>query len=152
MKNAASGKPGGLRRKSRHSALALLYQSDMGVHDFNAHMDHYFSQNRLPQKAKDYAEQLVTGVLENLEGLDEAITKVSAHWRLDRMNVIDRNILRLAAFEILYKSDIPRKVSINEAIEIAKTFGTEDSGAFINGILDRFHKPEDSENAPSADA
>lgn len=152
MKNAATGKPGGLRRKSRQAALALLYQSDMGVHDFPAHLAHYFSQNRLPAKAKDYAEQLVNGVMENLEELDSAITQVSAHWRLDRMNVIDRNILRLAAYEILFKSDIPRKVSINEAIEIAKTFGTEDSGAFINGILDRFHKPENSETEPATES
>ena len=143
MKTTPSGKPGGLRRKSRQAALALLYQSDMGVPDFSAHLEHYFAQNRLPPKAKDYAEQLVLGVMEHLQTLDEAITKVSAHWRLDRMNVIDRNILRLAAFEILYKSDIPRKVSINEAIEIAKAFGTEDSGSFINGILDRFQKPDE---------
>ena len=146
MKTTPSGKPGGLRRKSRQAALALLYQSDMGVPDFAAHLEHYFSQNRLPAKAKDYAEQIVHGVIENLQELDEAITKVSAHWRLDRMNVIDRNILRLAAYEILFKADIPRKVSINEAIEIAKAFGTEDSGSFINGILDRFQKPEEEQS------
>ena len=137
MSNAPPGKAGGLRRKSRHAALALLYQSDMGVHDFPAHIDHYFSANRLPPKAKEYAEQLVLGVMEHRDNLDEAITEVSAHWRLDRMNVIDRNILRLAAFEILHRADVPRKVSINEAIEIAKRYGSEDSGKFVNGILDR---------------
>ncbi len=82
-------------------------------------------------------ERLVLGVLEHCKEIDQLIEKYSENWHLDRMNIIDRAILRMAAFELLYCGEIPPKVTLNEAIELGKRFGSEDSGSFINGILDR---------------
>jgi N utilization substance protein B len=93
--------------------------------------------------AKPFAEQLAQGVLVHLTELDELLQRVTDHWSVDRMAVVDRNVLRCALFELLYLDDIPAKVTINEAIEIAKRFGSEESGAFVNGILDRIMKSED---------
>ena len=147
MSDTNQAKPPRLRRRAREATLTLLYQVDMGVPDFAAHMEHYFSTHKMPKKARVFATQLTEGVMGKRKEIDEALTKVSNHWRIDRMNVIDRNIIRLAIYEILHVDDVPRNVSINEAIEIGKLYGTEDSGSFINGILDRFQKPE----APVAD-
>ena len=93
--------------------------------------------------AKPFAEQLVHGVLDHLQELDELLQRVADHWSVERMAVVDRNVLRCALFELLYLEEIPAKVTINEAIEIAKRFGSEESGAFINGILDRLIKSEE---------
>ncbi len=128
--------------------MTLLYQADLGVPELPAHMRHHFESWRLPPKAQAYAKQLIEGVLANKEEIDEALAEVSAHWRLHRMNIIDRNILRMAIYEILHVPDVPRNVSINEGIELGKAFGTEESGSFINGILDRFQKPA-GEEAPA---
>ena len=90
---------------------------------------------------KSYCERLVHGVATARDELDAVITGISLHWRLDRMALVDRNVLRIGAFELLrLKDEVPRKVVLNEAIEIAKTFGTAESSAFINGILDRIGK------------
>jgi transcription antitermination protein NusB len=90
---------------------------------------------------KSYAERLVHGVALAKDELDALITGISLHWRLDRMALVDRNVLRLGAYELVkLKDEVPRKVVLNEAIEIAKTFGTAESSAFINGILDRIGK------------
>ena len=92
----------------------------------------------LPEGARSYAEDLVRGVRANIESIDTRIQEVSSHWRVDRMAKVDRNILRLGTFELCYlQSEVPRKVAINEAGDIAKLFSTAESGAFINGILDR---------------
>ncbi len=93
----------------------------------------------IPMGARPFAEELVYGVELHQQEIDRALARSSQHWRIERMTLIDRNILRIALFEMLYLADIPHKVSINEAIEIAKSFGTEDSGAFINGILDHVY-------------
>jgi len=87
--------------------------------------------------ADDFIKRLVQGVLEHCPELDRLIEEYSEHWRLDRIDMIDRNILRMALFELLYCEEIPPKVTINEAIDLGKRFGSEDSGSFINGILDR---------------
>ena len=88
-------------------------------------------------EADEFLRRLVLGVLEHCEELDRLIERYSENWRLDRIDVIDRNILRMALFELLYCEDIPPKVTINEAIDLGKRYGSEDSGSFINGILDR---------------
>jgi len=93
--------------------------------------------------AKPFAEQLAQGVLDHLPELDELLQRVADHWSVDRMAVVDRNVLRCALYELLYLDEIPAKVTINEAIEIAKRFGSEESGAFVNGILDRIIKSEE---------
>ena len=86
---------------------------------------------------KDLTEGLVRGVAEHRRQIDDAIEGVSSNWRLDRMARVDRNVLRLAAYELLHRPDVPVKVAINEAIELGKKYGSESSGAFINGVLDR---------------
>lgn len=97
----------------------------------------------------DFCEQRVNGVLDNLATLDATIIEHSDNWRLDRMTAVDRNILRMALFEILHCPEIPKNVVINEAVEIGKKYGTEDSGAFVNGILDCV--ANEAENLKQAD-
>ncbi len=127
----------GRRRKSRESALQVLYQLNITRQDATTALarfqEHFLSQG----EADDFLNRLVLGVLEHFSELDRLIAKYSENWRLDRINTIDRNILRIALFELLYCEEIPPKVTINEAIDLGKRFGSEDSGSFINGILDR---------------
>ena len=94
----------------------------------------HFSPN---QEADEFLKRLVLGVLEHCQEFDRLIEQYSENWRLDRINMVDRNILRMALFELLYCEEIPPKVTINEAIDLGKRYGSEDSGSFINGILDR---------------
>ncbi len=125
------------RRKSREVALQVLYQLDItkkDVHKTLAQFHDYFSGN---EEKDDFMERLVLGVLEHCKEIDRLIEKYSENWRLDRMTIIDRAILRMATFELLYCEEIPPKVTLNEAIELGRQFGSEDSGSFINGILDR---------------
>ncbi len=96
-----------------------------------------FCRNRpIPEKIRPFFLTLVRGVLVNKPVLDMVIERFSSHWRISRMACVDRNVLRIAVYELLYLEDIPDKVAIDEAIEVGKKFGTEESGAFINGILD----------------
>jgi transcription antitermination protein NusB len=88
-------------------------------------------------EGRAYADAAVLGVAEELEGVDAEITKASTHWRLERMARVDRNILRLGAWELLHRHDVPRAVILDEAVELAKAYGTEESGAFVNGVLNR---------------
>lgn len=130
----------GNRRKSRELALQALYQWDITKQDplkITVQLSEHFST----EKGRDeFAERIVLGVLEHLQELDRLIERYSEHWRLDRMTVIDRSILRIATFEFLYCEDIPPKVTLNEAIELGKQYGSDDSGSFINGILDQIQK------------
>ena len=89
------------------------------------------------QEGREFADTLVRGTIQNLPELDKAITAVSIHWKLNRMGCVDRNLLRMATYELYYMKEVPKRVTLNEAIEIARIYGTEDSWAFINGILDR---------------
>jgi transcription antitermination protein NusB len=128
------------RRKSRELALQSLYQSELGdrpaVASFDLLCDH-FEVNR---KAVSYARELVAGVADRLGEIDGLIQQHSEHWRLGRMSVIDRNILRLATCELVFREDVPASVAINEALEIAKGFSTDEAAPFINGILDAIRK------------
>ena len=127
----------GRRSKSREFALQALYQLNITKQDVNAVLAQ-FQEHFLPGgEADEFLRRLVLGVLEHREELDRLIEQYSENWRLDRIDVIDRNILRMALFELLYCQDIPPKVTINEAIDLGKRYGSEDSGSFINGILDR---------------
>jgi N utilization substance protein B len=101
-------------------------------------------------KDDEYSRILLSGVLDKVSEIDGRIEACSEHWRLDRIAVVDRNILRIAVYELLYKPDIPYKVIIDEAIEIAKSYGTTESGAFINGVLDHLHKDMPSDNQANA--
>jgi len=131
----------GFRRKARELALQLLFQIDFTGDRIEIPPSFWVENESLPQ-VKAFTEILVNGVLKHLSEIDPIIEKYTQHWSRDRMAAIDRNILRFAIFELLYLKEIPPKVTINEAIEIAKKYGSEDSGAFVNGILDRIHRDE----------
>jgi len=135
----------GQRRKSREIALQMLYQMEMTGQPPHVVIDLYYElasgddDNKNPDLGKavrPFAEQLLSGVHAHRDELDAMIVAASENWRLERMSIIDRNVLRIALYEMLYRAEIPPKVSINEAIDLGKTFGSPDSGAFINGILD----------------
>jgi len=134
----------GQRRQSREIALQMLYQLEMtGLppHEvielyYHVALDTDEPGRQIPESVRPFAEKLVSGVHAYREQIDGLIVAASENWRLERMSIIDRNVLRIAVFEMLYCLEIPPKVSINEAIDLGKTFGSPDSGAFINGILD----------------
>jgi len=126
------------RSQCRGWALQFLYQGDVAGGRSSEDLDRFWSHFH-PKAAgvPSYLRTLAAGVAAHGEELDALIVRYSEHWRLERMSVVDRNLLRLAAFEILYQAKVPPKVAINEAVELAKRFGSEDSGAFVNGILDK---------------
>lgn len=135
-------------------AVQMLYQCDLGktglekvFADFRPH--EYLTENRVEssrgrdsessfelEQALDYAKSLVNGTLEHLSEIDDLIRHQAEHWRLERMPAVDRNILRLAVYEFLYEADVPKLVILDEAIELAKAFGSEQSSRFVNGVLD----------------
>ena len=132
----------GSRRTARERALQALYQLDMAANASPAEaLESAWSASadEAPRddSAHAFALELVEGVRNQLADIDALIEQHSHNWRLDRMSKIDRNVLRLGIFELKYRADIPRKVTINEAVELGKTFGNEESSAFINGLLDR---------------
>jgi N utilization substance protein B len=128
---------GGPRRQARELALQCLFQLDQtGVGDLELIRVHF----QAPKKAMGFATILVDGVKEHLAELDELIMAYSENWKISRMAVVDRNLLRLAFFEFRYCPEIPYAVSINEIIEISKRFSTDEGPAFINGILDSYCK------------
>jgi transcription antitermination factor NusB len=119
----------------------MLYQVDIRQADAKQVIaDFWNAHEPLDADVSAYANQLVLGTLERRPDIDERITAHADNWNLHRMAVIDRNILRLGAYELLYLDDVPSKVCINEAIELAKRFGDAESGKFINGVLDAIHK------------
>lgn len=127
----------GVRRKARESALKLLYAWEMSKNPVEQVIDYFWRYFEPQQEGRDFAEQIFRGTVAHIEELDQAIQQASAHWKLNRMAALDRNLLRLATYELYYLDDVPKRVTLNEAIEIAKRFGTEDSWAFINGVLDK---------------
>jgi N utilization substance protein B len=128
------------RRKAREAVLQILYQKDMTGDKSPQIPDEYWRENPCPPDIMEFANALVKGTLENKQKIDSLIENNSENWLLSRMGVIDRNILRMAVYEMISGFDIPVKVTINEAIEIAKKFGTEDSSKFVNGVLDQINK------------
>ncbi len=128
------------RTKSREYALQMLYQLDIRLADHREILQEFWREHEPPAEVKAFANQLFEGTVEHLAAIDPLIASHANNWDLKRMAVIDRNILRLGAFELLHMDDVPPKVCINEAIELAKRFGDTESGKFINGILDAIHK------------
>ncbi|MFZ5626447.1 MAG: transcription antitermination factor NusB [Bacillota bacterium] len=129
-----------IRRQGREAALQTLYQLDLSESDWQDTLVHLAEEFALPQEAVTFARELVTGVLSCRSQLDEEIEQRSEGWPVRRMGVVDRNILRLGAFELLHREDIPPAVAVNEAVELAKRYGDKDSSRFINGILGRMLK------------
>ncbi|MHB8482453.1 MAG: transcription antitermination factor NusB [Nitrospiria bacterium] len=131
----------GIRRKSRECALQVMFQADI-THDRRHLLERFWDENPCSEVVKEFTTQLVTGCFEHLTEIDKVLEKYTENWSLSRMGRVDRNVLRLAVYELLYREDIPAKVTLNEAITIAKKYAEESSGAFINGILDRILKTE----------
>jgi N utilization substance protein B len=131
-------------QKSRQFAVKFLYQCELEkIYFYSAnHMNDYLQLHEVPQSSISIVKDMVKGVYDNLAQIDLLLQSLSLKWPLERMSVIDRNVLRLAVYELLY-TEAPRKVVINEAIEIAKLFGADQSYRFVNGILDKVEKPTD---------
>ncbi len=130
----------GIRRSSRELALKFLYQSEFNEGHSEELLSQFIDQVASKDGVGDYMRELVTAVFSHRDEIDSAIQKYSEHWALDRMTLIDRNILRMGVCELVYLDSVPPKVAINEAVEIAKKFGNEDSPDFINGVLDHIFK------------
>ncbi len=130
----------GTRRKAREIALQVLYMMDVGDRSRQEAYELYCRQFEPRRKSLPYAVEVLEGVEVNRERIDETIRAAAQNWRLERMAAIDRNILRIAVYELVCRDDVPDRVGINEAIEIAKRFGTGESVPFINGILDAVQK------------
>ena len=115
----------------------MLFALEAGNGSAERVITHYWRLTPGDPEGRDYADKLVRGVEQNLSSVDETIRKASVNWRIERMARVDRNVLRLGAWELVHSTDVPRAVILDEAVELAKRFGSEDSGAFVNGVLDR---------------
>ena len=134
------------RRRAREIAFQFLYSKLGGVGQSQCNFLKSEFENfckGFELLADEFAWELVDGTGKHLPSLDEAISKLSTNWRLDRMPAVDKTILRISCFEILFRKDVPKIVTINEAVEIAKKFGETDSASFVNGILDKLDKPSE---------
>ena len=130
----------GKRRLSRELAIQFLYLTDMNEGDRFNQLSQFWEDHSPPTEVQSFTEEILNHIFDHQEDIDAQLEKYSDNWTLSRMTVIDRNLLRMAASEILYSKNVPPKVAIDEAVEIAKKFGSEDSPNFINGILDRILK------------
>jgi N utilization substance protein B len=141
----------GNRRKARELAVQILFHMEYNPGDPDETFELICENLNAPNRVRPYSKQLVCGVCKNIENIDRLIKESSKNWRLERMSRVDRSILRMSVFEIFFLESIPRKVSINEAVELAKKYGTDESGAFINGVLDNIHwvEPDDHPAAGS---
>jgi len=129
------------RTKARECALQILYTMDIaGVQLEVALSDFWNEHPSFEKEIRDFAKGLLEGINENTEKINKTISEYATNWTMKRMAVVDRNILRLATYELLFREDIPPKVTINEAVDIAKKFGDANSGKFVNGILDKIGK------------
>lgn len=135
------------RSKARECALQILYEVEISRKDLNDCVENYWEDATLDDVPADdradvrkFATELVRGVLGHMEKIDAEIEKYAEHWKMSRMAVVDRNILRLGTCEILFVDEVPSKVAINEAVDIAKKFGDAESSKFVNGILDKIAK------------
>ena len=131
----------GRRRQARELALQLLYQLDVrGEVEPGPVIDAFWQRHQVPDDVKSFADTLVRGVAAHQPKIDELIGRFAEHWELERMAVVDRNVLRAGIWELLWGVDVPPIVAINEALEIARRFSTEESTRFINGLLDRVRR------------
>ncbi len=151
-------KSSGTRHKARECALQMLFAADMANRDGTSLTENYWNElgdTAIDDKTRDFANALVNGTLREIEAIDTRIRTRAEHWRIERMAIVDRNVLRLAVFEFLYH-DTPATVAINEALEIARRFSTYEATQFINGILDAIkqdlEKPVSSPDAAGKSA
>jgi len=128
------------RTQAREFALQVLYQMDITKDNCDISLNNFWSSledEKIEEQIKVFTTELVQGVCNNLSSIDEKVSQYATNWQLKRMAVVDRNILRLGCFELVFRQDIPSKVSINEAVDIAKKFSGIEAGKFVNGVLDK---------------
>ena len=130
------------RTQARESALQILYHRDINPEPVESLLQSFWESAPVLPEVREYAERLVQGTLLHLDEIDETLAKYAEHWNLHRMAVVDRNIMRFAVYELLFVEEVPPKVVINEAVNIAKKFSQEESGKFVNGILDKINHSE----------
>ena len=129
----------GNRRRSRELAMQALFQIELHADHSTEAVELFCTHFKVSKRLRPFLLHLIQGVTEHRNEIDSLIKQFSQNWKMSRMSRVDRNVMRIAVYELLYCHDIPPKVSINEAIDIGKKYGTEDSGAFVNGILDSIH-------------
>lgn len=127
----------GARSTAREAALQILYAAESADEPLDHVIRHFWRQTPGDPEGRDYASEIVRGIMSDLKAVDERIGQASENWRVERMARVDRNVLRIGAFELVRRNDVPRAVILDEAIELAKRFGSEESGKFVNGVLER---------------
>jgi transcription antitermination protein NusB len=127
----------GARTLGREAALQMLYAREASGNMTPEVIVGFWRETPSDAEGRAYADELVRGVARELVAIDESITKASENWRLERMARVDRNVLRIATYELMHERDVPRSVALDEAVNLAKKFGSEDSGKFVNGVLSR---------------
>jgi len=142
----------GARRKARELALQMLYQHDKSGNPPDTNLSTFEELQKSKPNTREFATRVFKGTVENLAKIDGMIVAQADNWRIERMAVVDRNIIRMSIYEFLHENDTPRLVIIDEAIEIAKKFGTQKSSQFINGILDGILKRYNLDREPSRQA
>lgn len=128
------------RTRARELSLQVLYQIDITQSNAQSALDNLWQSHQdeeVEEEVKNFTCELVKGVADNLKTIDEKIIQYAANWKIERMAVVDRNILRLGSYELIFRQDIPPKVSINEAVELAKKYSDQEASKFVNGILDK---------------
>jgi len=130
----------GTRRKARESALQVLFELEFDNTYLDKTLNQYWETKRASEAVKEYSSWLVKGIVSHKEEIDSLIQSSSEHWRLSRMALVDRNILRIAVFEFLHEENVAPAIVINEAIEIAKKYSSEEAATFVNGVLDAIRK------------
>lgn len=126
------------RRQAREYILQILFQIDVGRNDPEEALAYFMEEHKPEENDRVFIEDIIRGVVRERDTLDAHIRSLAVDWKLDRMANVDRNVLRMALYEILYREDVPTNVSINEAVELVKRFSTPESGKFVNGILGTF--------------
>lgn len=139
------------RRQCREWVVQLLFILDMNKQELDQLFSDFWSDREAPAKARKFTEEHVRDIVNGMDKLDEVLRKYSHNWDLHRIGVIERNVIRMAIYEILFRDDIPAVVSINEAVDLAKYFGNTESGRFVNGILDNLRKAADAEMQAGAE-
>ena len=144
------------RSKAREYALQILYQVDVTRGEPRPILEDFWAVHPAPQDVRVFATHVVEGTLQHLQEINQRIAQHANNWDIARMAIVDRNILRMGTYELLHVDDVPPKVCLNEAVELAKRFGDEESSKFVNGILDAIHKTHarrvDPASAPTGDA
>ena len=139
------------RRKAREVTLQVLYELDVLRIDIREAIDRFWANFDAPDEARAFSSSLIEGTWNNREKIDNLISGSSENWTMARMSRVDKSILRMAVYELLFCHDIPPKVTLNEAIDLGKVYGSENSGAFINGILDALYTKLRKDHADQGD-